>query len=213
MGLMEELIRQCRKPEGWFGRFVGRGMNVGHAGVRKWGLTHVTVSSDACILDVGCGGGKAVKDLAHMAPAGKVCGLDYSEEMVGLARRVNRRLIAGTRVDILHGTVSSLPFPDEMFDLVTAFEACYFWPNFVDDLIEIQRVLRSDGTLLIANEAYVDPGFDKRNTYWASIGEMELHSPEEYRQLLAQAGYAGIKVNIISEKNWIAIVAKKRGDK
>lgn len=208
MRLMEELVRQCRKPEGWFGTFVGRGMNIGHASVRKWGLTHVTVEPDACVLDVGCGGGKAVKDMAHMAPAGKVYGLDYSEEMVRLATRVNRRLIEEGRVEIRHGTVSSLPFPDGMFDLATASEACYFWPNFVDDLVEVRRVLKAGGTLLIANEAYIDARFEERNAYWASMAEMELHTPEEYDKLLSQAGYVSIEIDVVPEKNWISILAK-----
>ena len=81
------------------------------------------------MLDVGCGGGKSVQVLARAAPHGKVYGLDYSEEMVRLARRVNRALIHEGRVEIPHGTVSALPFPDGFFDLVTGFETYCFWPD------------------------------------------------------------------------------------
>jgi ubiquinone/menaquinone biosynthesis C-methylase UbiE len=67
----------------------------------------------------------------------------------------------------MHGTVSSLPFADNMFDFVTAFETYYFWPNLNDDLKEIKRVLKPGGTLLIVNEVYKDNQFEKRNSKWA----------------------------------------------
>ena len=64
MGLAEKFVRQCRKPEGLLGRFVGRAMNVGHTRIRRWGLTHVSVGPDGTILDIGCGGGGAIRDMS-----------------------------------------------------------------------------------------------------------------------------------------------------
>jgi SAM-dependent methyltransferase len=58
--------------------------------------------------------------------------IDYSQDMVQLAQKVNRALIGAGRVKVRHGSVSSLPFSDGMFDLVTAFEAYYFWPYLID---------------------------------------------------------------------------------
>lgn len=68
-------------------------MNVGHSKLWNWSLSHVVIKEDAIILDIGCGGGRAVRQLARIAARGKVYGLDYSEDMVHLARKVNRRLI------------------------------------------------------------------------------------------------------------------------
>jgi ubiquinone/menaquinone biosynthesis C-methylase UbiE len=47
-----------------------------------------------------------------------------------------------------------LPFPDGLFDLVTAVETHYFWPDLPADMREIQRVLRPGGTLVVLAEAY-----------------------------------------------------------
>ena len=73
-----------------------------------------------------------------------ICGIDYSEEMVHLAQKTNKKFVENGHVEIIHGSVSSLPFPDGTFDLVTAFETYYFWPNLIDDLKEIKRVLKSE---------------------------------------------------------------------
>jgi len=209
MGFMEKMVGQCRKPAGLFGRFVGMGMNTGHGKLRRWGLSHISINLDAFILDVGCGGGKAVQELARISLTGKVCGIDYSEEMVRLARKINKKFVENGHVGILHGSVSSLPFPDGMFDLVTAFETYYFWPNLIDDLKETKRVLKPGGTLLIANEVYKHEKFEKRNLRWAKWGDMMLHTPEEYREFLTEAGYSDVMIFDIPEKNWITALAKK----
>jgi len=62
MGFAEKFVRQCRKPQGFFGRFLGRAMNVGHAKVRRWGLCYVSSESFFAVLDIGCGGGGALRD-------------------------------------------------------------------------------------------------------------------------------------------------------
>ncbi len=61
MGLLKKIAAQGRKPSGWFGRFIGRAMNFEHAKIRGWGLGHISIKPDSYILDVGCGGGMAVK--------------------------------------------------------------------------------------------------------------------------------------------------------
>jgi 2-polyprenyl-3-methyl-5-hydroxy-6-metoxy-1,4-benzoquinol methylase len=54
------VFRQVRKPNGPLGRRVVRAMNLGHSTMTDWGLQQVTVSKNATILDVGCGGGRTV---------------------------------------------------------------------------------------------------------------------------------------------------------
>ena len=208
MGFIEKYVKQCRKPSGRFGRFVGRTMNVGHGKVRRWGLGHIAIEPDAVILDIGCGGGKAVQELAMSAPNGKVYGVDYSEDMVQLSKRVNKVLIKKGLVDIQHGTVSSLPFAENTFDLVTAFEAYYFWPNLIDDLKEIKRILKQNGTFLMTNEVYKDPKFEERNAKWAKLLDMPLHTPDEYKGFLEKAGYHIISIDTDPEKNWITAIAR-----
>jgi len=209
VGFFEKFVRQCRKPTGRFGKFVGRAMNFGHSQVRHWGLGHISIKPDAVILDIGCGGGKTVQELAKSAPRGKVYGIDYSEDMVQLSKKLNDSLIKQDFVEVMHGSVSSLPFADNMFDIVTAFETYYFWPNLNDDLKEIKRVLKPRGTLLIVNEVYKDNQFEKRNSKWAKLCDMQLHTPDGYEGFLSKAGYHIVKIDNIPQKNWIAAVGQK----
>ena len=209
MGFTEKFVRQCRKPQGLLGKFVGRAMNAGHAKVRRWGLGYVSSESYVAVLDVGCGGGGALREMASTFPSAKLYGIDYSQDMVLLAKKVNKGLMEKGRIEISHGSVSSLPFADNTFDLVTAFEAYYFWPDLHRDLQEIKRLLRPGGTLLLVNEVYENEKFQDRNKKWASWADMHLHTPAGYQEFLTAAGYEAIEVHEVAEKNWIAAVGSK----
>src|SRR5690349_9844740 len=122
-------IRQCRKPSWLPGRLVVAGMNRSHFELTSWGLAHLSIAQDANVLDVGCGGGRTIETLAGLAPRGKVAGVDYSAASVAASQRHNESLIAAGRVDVQQASVSSLPFPPSAFDVVTAVETHYYWPD------------------------------------------------------------------------------------
>lgn len=69
MGLLSKIFSNTRKPEGFFGRMMVNGMNGGgHARLAEWGLSHLTLTADANVLDVGCGGGANVARLLKRCP-------------------------------------------------------------------------------------------------------------------------------------------------
>lgn len=66
-------------------------MNFGHSGLTRWGLGFIDIARDIDALDIGCGGGKAVKRLAKIATDGKVVGIDYSPDAV--VKKIRERVI------------------------------------------------------------------------------------------------------------------------
>jgi ubiquinone/menaquinone biosynthesis C-methylase UbiE len=184
-------------------------MNRGHSAVTNWGLGHIPIGKDDTILDVGCGGGETVRKLAGIATEGHVYGIDFSEESVAVSRRRNRRLIQAGRVDIQHGSVSYLPFSDGTFDLVTAVETHYFWPDLVSDLQEILRVLKPGGYLAVIGEAYKGGRYDDRNRKWAEWGSMAYHTVNELGELLSVAGYSDVQMFEAYEEGWLCGTGKR----
>jgi len=83
------------------------------------------------------GGGRTVSKLAAIATQGKVYAVDYSDESVAATKRTNVRWMDLGRVEIRRGSVSQLPFPDGMFDLVTAVETHFWRPNLPGDMREV----------------------------------------------------------------------------
>src|SRR3984957_998958 len=148
------MVNQVRKPTKWVGRFFLWMMNMSHSGVTDWGLRHVLIESNFTILDVGCGGGRTIEKLAAVATKGVVYGVDYASGSVAASRAKNARLVQAGRVEIQQASVSRLPFPGDKFDLVTAVETQYYWPDLVKDMQEILRVLKPGGTLIVIAESY-----------------------------------------------------------
>ena len=209
MSMMSKLLGQCRKPTGWLGRMVARGMNFSHSEMTDWGLSHIAIGKNDTILDVGCGGGGTIRKLATMAAGGKVHGIDYSEESVRISTKSNRKLIEAGRVEIRHGSVSSLPYPDDVFDLVTAVESHYFWPDLANDMREIWRVLKPGGMLMLLGGEYKGGKYDGRNQRWVELGDMAYHTVDEFGRLFRTVGCAEVQVLEDSDRGWMCGLGKK----
>jgi ubiquinone/menaquinone biosynthesis C-methylase UbiE len=213
MSLGTTLLKQCSKPSGWLGRINLWSMNRRHSQVTEWGLTHVAIQKRDTILDVGCGGGRTVARLAALATEGKTYGVDYSETSVAASRRANREGIAAGRVEILPGSVSRLPFPDQIFDLVTAVETHYYWPDLITDMQEVLRVLKPGGTLIIIAEAYKGGKYDqllRRLEKLRGVINYAHLSVSEHHDLFSKAGYSDVQVFEEYEKGWICATGKRR---
>lgn len=109
------------------------------------------------VLDVGCGHGRSLTELAARAPRGHIVGVDSSELMVEIAKKRNRRLIETPRVDVIRSSVEMLPFSDDMFDKVQCIHVLYFWKNMETSLGEIARVLKPGGRLALLFRTNADP--------------------------------------------------------
>ena len=202
---------QCSKPKGWLGRFSLWRMNASHSKLTDWGLEHVSIEKRYMILDVGCGGGRTVGKLAAIATQGKVYGIDHSDESVAATKRMNAQWIKIGRVEVRQGSVSQLQFPDGMFDLITAVETHFWWPNLPDDLREVLRVLKPGGALILIAEVYkgANTTVSRLAEKYASRTCMNLLSVDEHRKLFIHAGYS--EVQVIEERNrgWISGIGKK----
>jgi ubiquinone/menaquinone biosynthesis C-methylase UbiE len=202
MSLTKKMQKQGEMPSGLLGLIVGKLMNVFHENIHKWGLQDSSIQEDFVCLDIGCGGGSALKIIAEKAIKGKTIGLDHSLEMVNLSIKLNKSAIAKGLVDIKHGSVSALPFSNNQFDLITAFETIQFWPDLDNDLKEIKRVLKPTGTFIVVNR------YPSTNSIWTEF--LQIKSDKDYKQKLESAGFKSISIDKESRKCWVLVVAKAK---
>lgn len=99
-----------------------------------------------------------------------------------------------------------LPFPENIFDLVTAFETVYFWPDLVQGLRQILSVLKPGGQIMICNESN---GENPQDEKWARIIQgMTIYRAAELQSALQQAGFTNIRIDA-NQKNWLCVQASK----
>ena len=207
MGLLGKFFSNAGKPAGFMGRIMIFGMNIFHARVAHWGMSRMNIDAPSEIAELGCGGGKNIRDLLMKYPASHVTGLDYSPLSLQKAREYNREMITAGRCELVEGDVSSMPFADERFDLATAFETIYFWPGLVKCFAEVRRILKTGGHFVIVSES---DGKDKPSLRFNSIIDaMNLYTPEDIESALRSAGFVNIHTEHHESHSWIVIVAEK----
>ena len=204
-----KLTENAVKPEGFWGKLMIRSMNKGHSDMTDWALDYIKFENGFRVLDVGCGGGKTVAKLCGKVGSGKVYGIDYSDLCVQKSLKANKKNVLCGKADIRKASVSELPFENESFDLVTAVETYYFWPDKLNDLIEIKRTLRRGGKLLLVFEMLKDDNDPDR---WKKIEErlnIKAVSREEITEMLQRAGYQNIRTHTKSGTSRLCAVAEK----
>lgn len=203
MGFFEN----TRKPQGFGGKIMVKMMNGGHSKLAKWGFTKIYAKSNAKVLDIGCGGGANIANWLGKCTNGHVTGIDYSKVSVEESKKLNAVAINQGKCDVVHGDVSSMPFDDEAFDCVSAFETVYFWTDLEKSFAEVNRVMKSGGTFLICNES---DGTNSADEKWAKkIGGMKIYNEMQLRTMLEKVGFCDIKSFVDAKKHWLCIVANK----
>ena len=120
---------------------------------------------------------------------------------------VNAQAIRESRCKAVEGSVAELPFGKDTFDMVTAFETIYFWPDIEHCFNEVKRVLKNGGVFAIVNE---DDGLSGTNERWEKIIDgMHTYTPQEIRLHLTNTGFRGINVERNETKHWLMATAKK----
>jgi SAM-dependent methyltransferase len=210
--LLDQLIgRQIRKPLGLSGWVLGHLMANEHKHLVNWMLESLNIQSTDYVLDVGCGGGMALKTIAGTASNGFTAGIDYSLAMTKQAARRNSTTIKRGNMSILQGDAMALPFNDGCFNTVCGVETFYFWPEPLSGLKEIWRVLRPGGSVALVMDISKETS-DASVT--VDIGErlgFQVYSGKEMEALLSEAGFSDVTFKAIPErgKGWLCASGAK----
>jgi ubiquinone/menaquinone biosynthesis C-methylase UbiE len=140
----------------------------------------------ARILDVGAGTGGIIPYLLEaIGPEGSIWAVDFAEEMVKSGRKKFQK---ESRVIFEVASVEDLPYKDRFFDQIVCFGA---FPHFADKgkaLKEMNRVLKSQGTLIIAH-ALSSVALRSHHQNCAPVSKDFLPEEDEMRSLLERAGF------------------------
>jgi ubiquinone/menaquinone biosynthesis C-methylase UbiE len=135
------------------------------------------------ILDVGCGTGYLLRQLAARCPdAVELTGVDPARAMIAAARAA----ATDERLQWLEGTAEELPFPAGSFDLVVSTTSFDHWADQRAGLGECARVLAPGGWLVLTDlfSAWLAPTLVGRR-------RRKARTRRRASRLLAAAGFRG----------------------
>jgi len=190
----QELAKHLRKPNGEKGKKVGQQMNKGNKYICMNSYKVLAPSKNDVILEIGMGNGLFIKDLLVMTENLSYTGVDFSETMIQEASEINIDFVKQGIVNFKEASIENLPFKDNHFNLITTTNTLYFWPNPIENIKELLRILKPNGKLLVAyrSKSCMDQielskyGFDK-------------YEKEEVENLFNTAGFQKITTETIEE--------------
>ena len=181
------IAQQLRRPAGSFVKNIAEKMDQVNEALFDLTLETMQLTDNESILEIGFGSGNFFQKIFSKANQLQITGIDYSREMVEMAKRDNQSLIDAGRLILEQGSSDHLPFPDHAFDKVFCNMVVYFWEQPRIHLKEIRRVLKPSGqfyTGMRTKESMLRFPF----TQFGFV----LYEEEEWKSILEQNGFQWI---------------------
>lgn len=194
------------RPHGAEGIETIERMNENHKDISEFAFECIDVNIDDKILDIGCGGGVNIEKFLKLTN-GNVDGLDYSEVSVAESIKRNKKAVDEKRCEVIRADVSNMPVEDESYDLVSAFETIYFWPDIENTFREVLRIIKPNGQFMIAQGTDGNHPDDEK---WLNTVEgMNLYTAPELEKYLLNAGFSGVEI-FKKENDYILVVIAEK---
>jgi len=177
---------------------------------QKWAqelILKLTLKGNERVLDIGCGDGKVTAAITRQLPEGYVVGIDYSNEMIGFARK-NYPTKRYPNLTFKLKDASNLDFNNE-FDVVFSNAVLHWVIDHLPILKGIQMSLKPSGKVLlqmggkgnaakILNELEIMLSSNKWKQYFNDFTfPYGFYGPEEYKDWLEQAGFDVRRIELI----------------
>ena len=173
MLLFSRLIQQSKNPSGFLGKRMMKLWNRAYLSMFVWAIRHLDRTFYPVILDVGVGNGRSTILLKETFPQSTITGIDISDAAVAQAQQIEI-----TNLNFERRDVRETGFSDESFDLITAFQTHFHWQDLEASFMELRRILKSDGMLLLACE------YNKLSYFL-----LKFQSEEVFKRFLLSIGF------------------------
>jgi SAM-dependent methyltransferase len=187
MGFWKFFSKQAANPSGPFGKWImSLVFDKGNAELNAMMKGRLDVRADEQVLEIGCGTGELIRELAAVIGRGRVDGIEVSEVMASTARRRNRAAIGAGQVAIHLGDFNELDLGERAYDTICSCNTIYFWPDPVLTLKKVHSLLRPGGKAVIAFE-------DATRLKAKPISQevFRFYSQEDVKRLLRDSGFPG----------------------
>jgi ubiquinone/menaquinone biosynthesis C-methylase UbiE len=153
MSLKTFFSEQARKPSGLFGRWVMcKIFDYGNAALNDFMKELLSLKENDHVLEIGFGTGKLISEMAKRVNKGLIEGIDFSDVMVAIAEKKNKKHIAEGRVIIRQGDFEKIVYNENCFDKICSANTVYFWSHPDTCIKKSFKILKPGGKLILAFE-------------------------------------------------------------
>lgn len=180
------------------------------------------VISQGILVDLGCGSGNLIVEIAQKIPTLHPIGVDISSEILEYAKKRAATKKLDQKIEFRVGEAQNLPFEDNSIDFVVSSFSLHHWSDPLGAFQEIFRVLKENGTFLIfdfrrdsrkffygfftfVTKVVVPKALKKVNEPLGSI--QSSYAPQEVLQFFSQISFQAVKIDPYLA--WMFISGKK----
>ena len=118
-----------------------------------WAATILDPKPHDNVLEIGCGAGLLVDQIANKLDSGHITAIDRSAAMIKMASKRNARSISTGKINFVTMNFLNSDFRKHEFDKVASFNVNFFWKNPEQELKMIKKILKPMGELYIFYQA------------------------------------------------------------
>jgi ubiquinone/menaquinone biosynthesis C-methylase UbiE len=119
-------------------------------------LDKINLRSGEAVLDIATGPGTVARlAAARLGPKGRVVAIDVAQPMLDIAR-AKAPIADAVAIEYLQSPAAPLPAPNGVFDVVLCQQGLQFFPDRMNALREMHRVLKQSGRVAIAAWAQLE---------------------------------------------------------
>lgn len=203
---MNKKLSQCRKPHGKEGIKTIQNMNKNHIDISNFAFECVNIKDNDKILDIGCGGGVNIEKFLKLTK-NNVDGLDYSDISVQETIKRNEESVNSGRCNVMQANVLDMPIENETYDVISAFETIYFWPDLSETFKEVFRIIKVNGQFMIAQGT--DGNHPEDEKWLNTVEGMTVYNASELENYLLNAGFSSVEI-FKKENDYILVVIAKK---
>jgi len=112
-------------------------------------IKNIELNPNDILLDIGCGTGTAVKIASRICHKGKIYGIDPIETMINIAIKNQDK---PSNIEFILGSAENIPLDNKSVNKVIAINSIHHWKDYNKGLLEVNRVLKSEGLFFISSD-------------------------------------------------------------
>ncbi len=148
------------------------------------------------LLDIGCGIGYVAKTIKILYPESSICGIDISPQIIAKAKKADRC----QRINFKVGGELDIPYGNDTFEFAICRFSIHHYPQMVQHLREVHRLLKDEGTYLIIDVVPDEGQYDQwLNDLFITVerdttGHVKFYTLSEYETFASQSDFTIVKV-------------------
>jgi len=195
--LFSKLIaRQFRRPSGLLGLYAANFMKKNNQDYYLQAIELLTIRDNDAVLEIGCGAGDAIRQIAEHHSRCRIDAIDFSPLMLKKAARNNREWLRKGRMHLMCGDFTTYDFRASRYTKILAINVIYFCDDPGAMFARCRQLLDPGGRIVL----FMSSPERLRSIPFANDDVFHKYTLEFVKDRLAAAGFSAVGHTLVKKQ-------------